>query len=87
MEGILAGFSSNKEWRTNLLIAQSAAPKQYMLVKPNDTRWNSMFTACERLQRLQPAIDSVTRQEPEFWVQLKALIAFLQPFKTATDIV
>jgi hypothetical protein len=87
VEHIISGFAANKQWRTNLLVAQQAAPKQYTLVKPNDTRWNSMFAACERLQQIQPAIDSVTRQEPEFWVQLKALIAFLQPFKTATDVV
>ncbi|MGA8137581.1 MAG: DUF domain-containing protein [Pseudomonas gingeri] len=87
VERILAGFASNKLWRANLLVAQHTSSHQYSLVKPNDTRWNSMLAACERLQKIQPAVDSVTRQEPEFWVELKALVAFLQPFKAATDVV
>jgi len=86
-EGVLRGFASNKEWRQKLLQTQQGESKHYVLVKPNDTRWNSMLAACERLQKLQPFIDLVSRQTLEFWVQLKALIAFLQPFKAATDVV
>jgi hypothetical protein len=86
VDEILKHFSSSKEARQRLINLQQGG-QVYNLVKPNDTRWNSFLFASQRLIKLRRFIDIVLEQTSEFWSELAALIAFLEPFQIATDVV
>lgn len=81
-----------KEHRVALLQLQRARNvKQLRIVKPCDTRWNSLLAAAQRMLQLEAEarccftlvhLPSITS---EFWNQLRALVDFLEPFRVATD--
>jgi hypothetical protein len=82
-----------KEHRLALLELQRArkvAP--LVLRKPNDTRWNSLFLAIERTLEMQSELECcmpplLHQRRDEFFDRLRALAAFLRPFRVATDTV
>jgi hypothetical protein len=63
------------------------------LLRPNDTRWSSTFLAAERVLRIRKDLEicfedevaSITSKEA-FFTALADLVAFLQPFRSATDV-
>ena len=91
VDDMLKTFASSKEKRIELMKLQSArdGKKIMALVKPNDTRWNSFLSACERLLLLRPYIELMFSQTatPSFWKEMEALISFLAPFRLATNII
>jgi hypothetical protein len=82
-----------KEHRQALLELQRARKRpQLVLRKPNDTRWNSLYMAIKRALEMQTELECcmpphLHQQRDEFFIRLRALTQFLQPFRTATDIV
>jgi hypothetical protein len=87
VDDILRGFATSKQWRQRLLQLQQGEKAVYVLVKPNDTRWNSHLYASQRLFRLKAFIDILCPQDAAFWAELQAYIEFLEPFQVATDTV
>jgi hypothetical protein len=84
---VLSHFERNKASRMRLRTVQIGEQREYSLIKPCDTRWNSTLRACERLQKLRAFINVVLPQSEEFWKELAALCAYLRPFQEATDII
>jgi hypothetical protein len=92
VDELLKLFASSKEMRQRLLNKQQDEKTTYQLVKPNDTRWNSFLFACERLLKLEDIVKMVLKhyqleRPADFWTDMAALVAFLQPFQIATDII
>ena len=86
---ILSAFEKQKEARNRLQTLQSqeqGSDPSYVLIKPNDTRWNSHLYACQRLLQLKRFIDFIFPQSLSFWSELSLLIDYLSPFQTATDV-
>ena len=100
---LLAAFKSSKDLRVRLkaqqgLLRLGRPPLQ--LISVCDTRWNATLFAAERVLELENCIrpfisdimavvknDDYSYCDSTFWYPLKSLVNFLQPFKTATDIV
>lgn len=86
-------FKNNKVYRSRLLKQQFAERPNctpYRLVKPNDTRWSSMYYCCRRLLSLEMVVRKVMLNEDgaltdEHWTTLKHLVKLLKPFQVATD--
>lgn len=82
---LLRLFEKNKAQRLRLRQLQSGG-REYSLVKPCDTRWNSQLYCCERLIKLRAFVNIIAPQSDDFWVELELLCTFLRPFQTATDV-
>lgn len=87
LHAIISGFEKQKAERVRLRTLQQSAgaAHEYVLVKPNDTRWNSTLYAAERLILLRAFVNIIFPQPDSFWTDLAALVAFLKPFQVATD--
>jgi len=87
MQSILSSFERQKAERMRLRTLQQSAgaAHEYVLVKPNDTRWNSQLYAAQRLIKLRAYVDLIFPQDDGFWGDLAALVSFLLPFQAATD--
>jgi hypothetical protein len=110
---LLMTYKASKKLRVGLTqqqaILRKGQPVLY-LVKANDTRWNSLLLAAQRVLKLLNCIIPFTEQirgqiakvkskvkrerwgrytfcQSTFWQPLQALVDFLIPFKTATDVV
>lgn len=90
----LIRYFDAKEHRVALLQLQKArGVKQLRVVKPVDTRWNSLLAAAKRMKELQAeARCCFTAAElpsvfEDFWQKLQLMIDFLEPFRIATDAV
>jgi hypothetical protein len=87
VRSIIRRFEKNKADRLQLRQLQSVGgEREYTLVKPCDTRWNSMLYCCERLLKLRRFVDIIFQQDGGFWAETELLCAFLQPFQVATDV-
>ena len=84
---ILSRFKKQKAERMRLRQLQQGEQREYSLLKPCDTRWNSQVRACERVLLLRNFITLINPQTADFWEALAGLIAYLLPFQAATDIV
>jgi hypothetical protein len=87
MSSILDYFAGNRDARIKLFNVQSGEAKQYKIVKPNSTRWNSQLFAAERLKKISVFIDVCIKRSAAFWADLDKFIEFMLPFKHATDVV
>lgn len=91
--GIIDKFHSNKVYRLKLRqLQQTMGDKDKVVLKPNTTRWNSMYYAIDRLIDIRNHITSIMVNfnmphlvDAVFWDKLVALLALLQPFRTLTD--
>jgi hypothetical protein len=82
---LIRQFEKSKADRLRLRQLQSGG-KEYSLVKPCDTRWNSQLYCCERLLKLRVFINIIFVQADTWWAELELLCAFLRPFQKATDV-
>ena len=83
----LSRFEKQKADRMRLRQLQQGEAREYTLLKPCDTRWNSQLRAAERIILLRNFITLIIKDvPPAFWEQLAQLIAYLLPFQIATDI-
>jgi hypothetical protein len=88
LHNVLDHFARSRDARCQYLKAQSAAgivPAK-VLLRPCDTRWNSMHTAAERLLDVRGFVNQVHPQDPQFWHDLDTLRSELQPFTQANNI-
>jgi hypothetical protein len=83
-----------KEHRVALLQLQRARDvKQLRIIKPCDTRWNSMLASAKRMMQLRAEVRccftpaTLPSVAADFWERLQAFIDFLEPFRVATDAV
>ncbi len=88
----LIRFFDAKENRISLRRIQEMREKKTLCVlKPCDTRWNSLLIAAKRIKELHKEVitcyddDSLPTVSSEFFTQLPTLIDFLEPFQVATD--
>lgn len=88
---ILSCFEKQKADRVRLRTLQqpAEAAREYQLVKPNDTRWNSQLAACERLLQLRQFVSIIypVQCSDSFWAELSSLTDYLRPFQVATDVI
>jgi hypothetical protein len=82
---LIRQFEKSKADRLRLRQLQSGG-KEYSLVKPCDTRWNSQLYCCERLLKLRVFVNIIFAQADTWWAELELLCAFLRPFQQATDV-
>jgi hypothetical protein len=63
------------------------------VLKPCDTRWNSLLIAVKRIQELHKEVitcyddEKLPTVSSEFFTQLSLLTDFLEPFQVATDFI
>ena len=88
----LIRFFNSKANRITLQQQQSGRGTKILAVlKPCDTRWNSLLIAAQRMQQMEIDVkrcydaDSLPEVPADFFKQLPSLIQFLLPFRTATD--
>lgn len=88
----LIAFFAAKDNRNELRrVQRGLAVPLLNVVKPCETRWNSMLDAAKRMKKLQRAASACFTRvqlpiiDADFWEQLQTLISFLQPFADATD--
>jgi hypothetical protein len=87
-------FHKKKIYRLKLKHMQKAMnEKQKVVIKPNKTRWNSMYYAFKRLLSIQQVINTLLISMKEndgidemFWKKLTELVYILQPFQVLTQV-
>lgn len=99
---LLLAFKGSKELRVSMKAQQALLRRDrpaLQLLTVCDTRWNSTLFAAERVLVLEQCIrpfipdiisavgeNSFTFCDSSFWHPLRALVAFLQPYRLATNI-
>ena len=85
---MINNLAKNKDLRAKLMQAQLVnSTKAFNVLKPCDTRWSSTLLAAGRIVQLESSIKMVQALAPseEFWVHIKCLCEFLDPFRSVTD--
>ena len=92
MRGLIKHFEKKGNRHTLIELQRARQVKQLVLCKPNDTRWNSLLTSIEPALEMRLELECcmppyLHGQRDDFFARLRSLTQFLQPFRSATDVV